>query len=209
MDSLARKLERASLVKENISFYSHKTSSSQYCESRLEADAALLREFDPTIQKYVTQPTSIFYMKNGRKIRYTPDALVQTTDGKFYFEEVKPISLINTAEFKDKFSFLIRYFNEVIGYPLVINAVEKDCATIANYQNLYFYQQQEMHEKDARKLLRNSPIQTCINELCAIAAAIKVDIALVWQLIARGCYHFNNKILMNKDTKLERKQNDE
>lgn len=90
--ALSRVLTRYSRVKPTISFYSRKNRCMQYCESFLESDACLIREFDPNIVAYLTQPESFGYPVNGRLLRYTPDCLVKTRDRGFYYDEVKPIT---------------------------------------------------------------------------------------------------------------------
>jgi len=208
MDTLARKLERQSLVKENIALYSHKTQSLQYCESRLEASGGLVKEFEREIGSYVTQPTSIYYQRDGKKYRYTPDALVKTVHGKYYFEEIKPIWLINTEKFQRKYSFLIKHFERVIGYPLVINSVpEASNDTIANYEILYFHLRQKMDGDCARKLLQHTPAQTSVDEMLSVATSMDIAEDVVWQLIARDQFSFNREVLLNRQSLLERKLN--
>lgn len=210
VDTLARKLERQSLVKENIAFYSHKTQSLQYCESRLEASGGLLKEFNRKIASYVTQPTSFFYERDGKKYRYTPDTLVKTVHGTYYFEEIKPRWMIHTEKFRHKYSFLINFFERVIGYPLVLNPVlEASNATIANYEMLYFHLRQKMDEDCAQKLLQHAPAQTSVDELHSVATSLDIDDDVVWQLIARDHFSFNKEVLLNKTSLLERKKNAE
>lgn len=208
-DTLARKLERQSLVKENIAFYSHKTQSLQYCESRLEASSGLVKEFNREIKSYVTQPTSIFYQRDGKRYRYTPDSLVKTIHGKYYFEEVKPIWLIHTEKFQRKYSFLIKHFERVIGYPLIINPVLEASNTIANYEILYFHLRQKMDKDCARKLLQHAPAHTSIDEILSIAKSLDISEDVVWQLIARDHFSFNKEVFLNRKSELERKQNAE
>ncbi len=207
MDTLARKLEKCSRVKENIGFFSKKTNSIQYCESRLERNAALLREFNPNILTYVTQPTSFFYRRNCKTVRYTPDALIKTVNDDFYFEEVKPFERMLTSNFREKFGFLTTHVKEVIGYPLILNSAlsQNDCATIANYQQLYFFLFTDLNVVDAKNLIGEIPIHTCIREIAEKTQQLKLPKCLGWQLVANGYYSYSNQNLLNANSPLELK----
>ncbi|CAG20030.1 TnsA endonuclease N-terminal domain-containing protein [Photobacterium profundum] len=84
---LSRRLYRSSRVKTAISYSSSKHPFPQFCESVLEKERCLERDFNPKIETYQTQPFTI--LVNG--IRYTPDAITREVDGTDYVEEVKPL----------------------------------------------------------------------------------------------------------------------
>tara|TARA_R110002124_G_scaffold65577_9_gene179340 strand:+ start:455 stop:1084 length:630 start_codon:yes stop_codon:yes gene_type:complete len=105
-----RTLPRTSRVLNITHFYSIKNRKSIYCESKLERDVMLTLEFDTNILAYTSQPLSINYELNDKEIRYTPDLLVQTVTGDFYFIEVKPHSIFQLEKNKQKFAFLRAHF---------------------------------------------------------------------------------------------------
>ncbi len=84
---LSRRLFRHSPVKTVISYPSLKHALPQFCESTLEKEWCLQRDFNSKIETYQTQPFTLLI--NG--IRYTPDAITREVDGTDYIEEVKPV----------------------------------------------------------------------------------------------------------------------
>jgi hypothetical protein len=208
MDTLARKLERCSRVKENVAFYSKKTKSFQYCESRTEADAALIREFAPCIKEYVTQPTSIFYKRNGKLLRYTPDALIKTVDNKIYFEEVKYFSDLEKDEIKEKYEFLSSHFKQNIGIPLFTNTAlsNSNCLTITNLEILYPYlatPHTKQHKQQCLELVHSLPAETCIAEMSEKSKKLNFPVNLAWQVLANGFYTYSNNELISSNSNLE------
>ena len=136
-----KNLDKYSQVKPSIAFYSKKNQQQMFCESRVEVGRLLEMEFDPTIERYVTQPDSYSYIKNGSKRRYTPDVLCQGIDGSFWFEEVKSWRGANDHRFQDKHLFLCQLFKDVIGHPLRLSISETpyNCVWRGNLQFLYRY----------------------------------------------------------------------
>lgn len=70
-------------------FPSRKVGRMVAFESALERDHLLLLEVDPMVASYEEQPTTIEYVVEGRKRRYTPDCLVRHVDGSVMLIEVK------------------------------------------------------------------------------------------------------------------------
>lgn len=58
-------------------------------ESSVEADLILIMEVDSTVAGFWAQPETFRWRQDGRARRYTPDFLVQMTDGNFEYREVK------------------------------------------------------------------------------------------------------------------------
>ncbi len=136
-----KNLAKYSQVKPSIAFYSKKNQQQMFCESRVEVGRLLELEFDPTVKRYVTQPDSYSYLRDGSKRRYTPDLLCQGTDGSFWFEEVKSWRGANEPRFQDKHLFLSQLFEDVIGHPLRLRISETpyNCVWRGNLQFLYRY----------------------------------------------------------------------
>ncbi|WP_247256422.1 TnsA endonuclease N-terminal domain-containing protein [Pseudomonas moorei] len=76
-------------------FPSRKNAAAIFCESRLEAAFCLELERDLNVLKYVAHPFTMHF--TGGRYRYTPDFLVQLTDGEQKLVEVK-----NDDSYQDK-----------------------------------------------------------------------------------------------------------
>ena len=107
-----RKLPKSSLIRPVIQFYSAKNRAAMYCDSDLEADGLCFLEFAPSVKRYVTQPKSFGWQYQKRKLRYTPDILVEFVNGNYEFIEVKPLALTEESEFAEKFEALQANFSE-------------------------------------------------------------------------------------------------
>jgi hypothetical protein len=114
-------------------FFSRKMTTSHYCESATEKIACIEREFDTRILAYQTQPFSVFYVFNGQRRRYTPDAMVFWADGRVTFEEVKPENWEHGSEFE----LVQSEFYEQTGYPLELRVVSTHPRIRARLRNLY------------------------------------------------------------------------
>lgn len=208
MDTLARALERSSRVKENIAFYSDKSKSLQYCESRVEAYACYLREFDDDITDYVNQPTSIFYQRSNKLLRYTPDALVRYRNGDVNFEEVKPISKAITAEFADKFQFLQQYFESHLNVPLALNTAQTDSLGFryCNYEILYPHLMQSKRNKLTHvyeDVAESLPKRLLLSELAAKCEQFHFSQDIAFEMIATGMYSFCKTKFLCGNSELE------
>ncbi|MBU2068779.1 MAG: Tn7 transposase TnsA N-terminal domain-containing protein [Gammaproteobacteria bacterium] len=107
-----RKLPKSSLIRPVIQFYSVKNRAGMYCDSHLEVDALRFLEFAPSVKRYVTQPKSFGWKYQKRKLRYTPDILVEYINGNYEFIEVKPLALTEESGFAKKFEALQANFSE-------------------------------------------------------------------------------------------------
>lgn len=58
-------------------------------ESGLERDALTLIEYDPNVLQFTSQPRTFYYIRNGRKRRYTPDILIEYKNGDKLYIEIK------------------------------------------------------------------------------------------------------------------------
>jgi hypothetical protein len=117
--TLARQINKATIVKIARNSYSPKSSSMQYMESMTESDVCLLLDFDPDVESYCTQPDSFHNETNepGWR-RYTPDLLVKYKDGSFDFGEVKPEFKIKSEQFAHKHELHQRIIQERTGHKL-------------------------------------------------------------------------------------------
>ena len=92
-------------------FPSHKAGRMVYCESALEYDFLLHCEFSPCVTGIAEQPQSIWYVMDGRKRRYTPDFLLETTTGD-YLVEVKPAAKLEDDDTRAKFAVLNGWYKD-------------------------------------------------------------------------------------------------
>jgi hypothetical protein len=208
MDTLARKLERSSRVKENIAFFSLKSNSLQYCESRLESFASLLRELDSNIIEYVNQPTSIFYKRKNRLLRYTPDSLVRYSNREVVFEEVKPFSRTLDAAFIEKFQFLQNHFDNELGIPLILNTAlsENHNVSRCNYELLYANLKRARRNDSSsiyKMILIGLPKKLTLSDLMKRCVQLSQSVNLAFEMIAVGIYAFSNATLFDINTVLE------
>lgn len=69
----------------------HGDNSGMYSgfESSLERDALILIEFNPSIVSYLSQPKTFDYFHNNKHKTYTPDILIEYSNGKKLYIEVK------------------------------------------------------------------------------------------------------------------------
>ncbi|RZK02406.1 MAG: hypothetical protein EOO76_07080 [Novosphingobium sp.] len=59
-------------------------------ESLLERDAMIVHDFHPWVRRFVAQPVTLLYKREGRRRRYTPDLLVEPYEARPFFLEVRP-----------------------------------------------------------------------------------------------------------------------
>jgi len=80
------------------------------CESRLEADAALLFEWTPEILRYYPQPCHVYPSDGVNTFRYTPDFLLEFVDGRTAYVEVKPQNKLANPTLRQRLTDIDRYF---------------------------------------------------------------------------------------------------
>lgn len=137
---MARKnLDRFSRVKPTINFYSKKNRSLMFCESFVEEGALYEIEFDPTISRYVTQPISYQLYRAGNKRRYTPDILVKSSNGHFWYEEVKCEEEAKDPSFIADHNFRSLTILEMTGIPLKLRVSEAPHRSVYQENLKYLY----------------------------------------------------------------------
>lgn len=208
MDTLARKLERSSRVKENIAFFSAKTNSLQYCESRLESKAVIFRDLSNCIRDFATQPTSIFYEFGGKILRYTPDALVRETSGDMYFEEIKPFEKTKSDEFIEHFRFLQNHFETELKVPLRLNIVKTEVPNFkyGNYEILHNYykaSRRKNFDHIYTEVSQSLGAQIVLDELISKCNQLQCSKDVAFEMIARGFYSFSPIEVLKGNSELE------
>jgi hypothetical protein len=201
--TLTRKLAKTSRVKPSINYYSHKLKALQYAESILESDAYLRLEFEPTVKRYLTQPCTFSLKINNRKTRYTPDALVEDTNGDYFFLEVKPAYKIQEDESqKKKFQQIKEYFEKELNVPFKI-LTEKDIRVgklIQNLQQLYCFLRVPLDFNTSEKIVKALPEESTVKTLEDVCSRFNQTPHYAWALIAHGYFNFDYENMLTKST---------
>ncbi|MCU8083821.1 TnsA endonuclease N-terminal domain-containing protein [Shewanella sp. SM23] len=98
-----RSLRKPSPNKNVFKFASAKVSETIMCESSLEFDACFHHEYNDCIEVFGSQPEGFYYDFEGKKLPYTPDAIIHFIDGTVKFHEYKPYSKTFDPIFRAKF----------------------------------------------------------------------------------------------------------
>ncbi len=202
--TLLRKLDKTSRVKPSINFYSHKLNALQYAESILEADGCLRLEFEPTIKRYLTQPFSFQLNINNRKSRYTPDVLVETIKGDFFFIEVKPMNVYQKEKNQIKFAQVKAFFEEELNVPFKV-LTEKDIREgklTQNLQQLYGFLALTIEKNIVQKVIAKLPETLSVIVLEEVCAQVGKSAQYAWALIAQGYFNFEYEKLLTKSTSI-------
>ncbi|TVP11599.1 TnsA endonuclease N-terminal domain-containing protein [Shewanella sp. MSW] len=98
-----RNLRKPSPNKNVFKFASAKVTETVMCESTLEFDACFHHEYNETIEAFGSQPEGFYYYFEGKRLPYTPDAILRYIDGTTKFHEYKPYSKTFDPVFRAKF----------------------------------------------------------------------------------------------------------
>lgn len=186
-----KNLDKYSQVKPSIAFCSKKNNQQMFCESRVEYGALLELEFDSSIKRYVTQPDSYSYTRDGHKLRYTPDVLCQGVDGSYWYEEVKNWEGANSEDFEARFLFLTDLFQDEIGYPLRLRISEgpHNCAWRGNLQFLYRFLGYAFEDLVYQSLTTIRKPET-VGEVFQRLGPDKFSLVSIWAALAQGILEF-------------------
>lgn len=126
-------------------FPSLKLNKIVWYESLLERDYLYLLEFDPDVVSFQEQPGRIYYTRDGKKRRYTPDLLVQRRN-EIHIVEVKPKKKL----VDEKFVYLFRIARHVCrreGYKFKVATEEliRLQPRLNNIKLLYKYARTPIH----------------------------------------------------------------
>ncbi len=98
-----RSLRKPSPNKNVFKFASAKVGETIMCESSLEFDACFHHEYNENIKAFGSQPEGFYYDFEGKKLPYTPDAIIFLSDGTVKLHEYKPYSKTFDPIFRAKF----------------------------------------------------------------------------------------------------------
>jgi hypothetical protein len=201
---LGRRLASSSKGRPVIYYFSEKSKCTLYAESFAEKWALNSFERDPNVLWYMTQPYSFSYKnRNDKKVRYTPDLLVEYVDGTVKFFEIKDAKGAQSRKNLVKLSDLQKVFKEEIGYPLELfdQSVEQKGKTAANLQLLVRYQNFETDDvvnKKIKQLLPESGVT--VADLIDAAKSLSQPPYYAMTMIAQNEFIFNIEEMLNPNT---------
>ncbi|PLY10345.1 MAG: hypothetical protein C0626_05005 [Arcobacter sp.] len=185
-------------------FPSYKNKCNVSYESLLERDFYLLLEFNTNVKTYEEQPFTIYYTRNNRTFKYTPDALVHYFDNSL--PDVYEIKMSN--EIKEKKVFFQEKLNKIEEYvtnndmnfkvftELKINSVFLENA-------LFLYRYRDLNNKilplnilTICKKIDSISVKDLLNELDDNKFKQAEHLPYIWALI------FHNKLIVNMQEKI-------
>lgn len=169
-------------------FPSLKMGRSVHWESQLERDLIYLLEFDPEVQAYREQPTTLSLMVEGKPRRYTPDFLVQKPHG-LYVVEVKPAEKARQPEYIALFAAAAESLRSLASSFQILTETEiRVQPRLDNIRLLLRYQRMDVPEAAWTAIAASladgpKPAGTICGEL------VGVDMAMIATLICRHRLH--------------------
>lgn len=199
-----KNLDRYSMIKPAINFYSKKNARLMYCESGTELGALYQLEFDRSVARYQTQPETFGYRIKGQERRYTPDTLIKTDDGRYYYEEVKLKEEAESSEFKRKFGLLERVFEDKIGVPLRLRIADAPhrCVQTGNAQYLYKDIDYPLSEQELDAIAQLS-FSTQLGDALKSLKNLGHGTKPLYAALAQNLIQFDMSLQINRSTQLE------
>jgi len=184
-------------------FFSYKNNTQIAFESTLERDFYLSLEFDSNVISYKEQPKTIQYEYPDKgKRRYTPDTLVNYSDGRQILFEVKYKDELESKELKTKLEILSKYIKKEYGLEFNV-FTDQDISEqyLENIRFLYKF----AFLPDNKQI--SSSIEKVINDSCSISIIEiinKIEVNKLKQLNIVP-YIWNHLFLNNDLTNLDKK----
>jgi hypothetical protein len=97
-----RNLRKPAPNKNVFKFASAKVGEAIMCESSLEFDACFHHEYNENVKCFRSQPEGFYYSFEGKKLPYTPDAIIYNNDGSVILHEYKPSTHYSWRNFLQK-----------------------------------------------------------------------------------------------------------
>jgi len=80
------------------------------CESSLEVDAATLFDWTPEVVSYYAQPNHEYWSDGTKSFQYTPDFLLEMSDGTTIRVEVKPAGKLSDPTLRERLNQIEEHF---------------------------------------------------------------------------------------------------
>lgn len=173
-------------------------------ESTLERDYHRLLEFDSGVRSFREQPFRIEYVLDGETRSYTPDVLVERTDGRRQVFEVKEEEEARRPENELLYS-LIRPICEREGYRfhLALDADIRRQPRLRNITLLLRYQRTPFGVRErlvCREFFRGGRLSASLRELTNFCAGWGVGSNIVHAMICRGVLAVNLHHLLTPES---------
>ncbi|EIA1497132.1 Tn7 transposase TnsA N-terminal domain-containing protein [Vibrio parahaemolyticus] len=164
--------------------------------SVLEFDFCFHLEYNPDVERYLSQPHGYHYQFNNRKCRYTPDFLVFDRQERSSFIEIKHSSQILKPDFRARFAEKQRVALEEYGKRLIliteqqirINPIFNNLKLLHRYSGLhsvtkvqksvlgYIQRKQRVKLYEVSEYLGLSEHETLTSTLCWLSSGkVKTD----------------------------------
>lgn len=188
-------------------FSSYKNQKQIDFESKLEHDFYLSLEFNEKIKSYQEQPFKIYYVYDNKKRPYTPDTLVNYTDGTQKVFEVKPKEKIdNDSELQEKIELQKQKIEDEKDLKLYVFTdadITKVC--LDNMKVIYNFafikdngKIQAKIRSELEFLIEPVSVSTILDELSNNKIDRLKTIPYIWNIVFRNphCMDFKKKITM-------------
>jgi hypothetical protein len=208
-NSPSRKLGRSQHGKQTTYFHSIKNNCTVVCETRLEADACYLFEFDDNISSYYAQPKPIHVVVNKKHKKYTPDFKLVFASGYIRYIEVKPDNVYE----KPNYMALYRAVRDEAkrkgeGFKLITESSIRRQPRHKNMSHIYFQMRHTRPEELSYLMDQMSVMQlpTCIGLLFEISPPPSMGAiakAIFKKIIT---FDLNERLSLGSDLNLEKSQ---
>ena len=186
-----------------IRFYSKKNGCVLKLEGFLELWLACKLDNNMSVQCFASQPEEVVHEINGQKLRFTPDFLVNYTDGTSEYIEIHHEDFTD-AEYEAKVKEFSRYTRKTNGWAIkLICSSDLNELELVNYQLISDCKSQEL-SFDINDIAYPDSISfgDLVNLLEKISPAPIPD---SYYLLSFGVYTFDTNTFLTSDTLLSRR----
>ena len=186
-----------------IRYYSKKNGCVLKLEGFLELWLACKLNNDMSVQCFASQPEEIVLEIDGRKRRFTPDFLVNYTDGTSEYIEIHHEQFTD-AEYEQKVQEFSRYTRKTNGWAIkLICSGDVNETELVNFQLIADCKSQEL-SFDISYI--TFPESISFGELIKFIEKLSSDpIPDAYYLLALGVYTFDTNSFLTIDTPLSRR----
>lgn len=205
----SRKLGRSQHGKQTTYFNSIKNNCTVVCETRLEADACYLFEFDDHIESYFAQPEPIYLIVNEKRRKYTPDFKLVFSSGYIRYIEVKPDNVYDKPDYMTLYRAVRNQVKSMgQGFKLITESSIRRQPRHKNMNHIYFQMRHTRSEELSYLMDQLSVMQlpTCIGLLFEISPPPSMGAiakAIFKKIIT---FDLNERLSLGSDLNLEKSQ---
>ncbi|NVJ64761.1 MAG: hypothetical protein HWD84_11120 [Flavobacteriaceae bacterium] len=192
----ARYIKGATLFNPRLRFTSVKNRATFQCDSRWESDFLIDLEFDSSVKRYATQPTSFTYDFKGKQRRYTSDVVLMRQNGKVEHIEVKDAAYADSPELRDKIAYLSDLFGKYQNSSLTVVTSKDIHRDPGHVTRKILYKYMDISVSDALKRMAIRALYKADMPIHALETRFiqrGVDRVSAWAFLAQ---HYNNIIFV-------------